>query len=889
MHAHARSCINLSAYLFLAVTLAFTIAPHSEAQVAPVSNKSKAKPKKPQAGAIEPKAQDQPVAAPQMVGASRLVTIETSTIKPTSADKSLYVNGKLYSKGEAVPVAALPPGLTKLWILTEGPGCHQSQPKADQERVTMPDIPASAEAGINNNIAVPELKFVDQNWIQQKLTATAQAIASLSAFSGTPITSQFGVNQGLVTQNSFVSAQAGSAQALTSPIPAAPSAGTTPTLPTNFGSSPLDVLAQQVELNGQLMLYQAAYNGFASDNLVVAADGKVNGVRRQVTVAIPVSVSPMGPYRGAVAEVRVVLIPRSGSSGHLSVVNLLPSTNSYNVAKITTDTKQLSAGATIEAVSLGVTAGKQKSALFLAKDMDTVSFQYPNPSVQRDPDLSRQFGHGFRNLLPTGECPTTGSGWATLKNSLAKYDLDRAIVFGWQFRPVLGDENVRSGPKLVLAQIALDNGEDGAPEAFVETRWRSYDKKSGIVGAIYRDSCTWKALADAAPLTFPAQILDVQSDDLGGGTIRLKTQGVFTDPNLQVRIGSSQRPPDSRSADGTSLEIVSTAAALLNAPNIDLVGSYGNTSPLVIPAKLGLSCGVDGLTVREFPNADGTATLNVEIIYGKDRSPETIAKPIVLLGNTAYGLRDNPYLDWHTDNVAGVQHGHIVLTAKTDDLKAIPSLLLRDIEWTSIPVSAALVKDPTFSSLAAVDKSGTSSGKTISAGWYYVSGTNVDQVSNIDCKNPPKPCASFLNSADPSKDIQLASDHLRVVNATTLLLRVDADTPAPLMLLWKDGTGTSTWSLAPKVDSTDSKVAADPAQLQKGDSRVVHFTGTDFSTVTGVKFEDTDLLITSTDSDKKGISVLVPTKATGSPGIKQLVAKRSTGDPLILTVTVVIP
>jgi hypothetical protein len=149
-------------------------------------------------------------------------------------------------------------------------------------------------------------------------------------------------------------------------------------------------------------------------------------------------------------------------------------------------------------------------------------------------------------------------------------------------------------------------------------------------------------LADVAPLSYPPHVFDVQADDLGGGNVRIKVNGVFPDPNLQIRIGNTQRPIDFRSTDGKNLEIIASASTLLNAPNIDLVNAYGNTWPLVIPATDSSKCGVDSVSAHEFPNSDGTATVAVDVTYGKDRELNTINRPIVLLGSTAYGLRDPP-------------------------------------------------------------------------------------------------------------------------------------------------------------------------------------------------------------------------------------------------------
>jgi hypothetical protein len=276
-----------------------------------------------------------------------------------------------------------------------------------------------------------------------------------------------------------------------------------------------------------------------------------------------------------------------------------------------------------------------------------------------------------------------------------------------------------------------------------------------------------------------------------------------------------------------------------------------------------------------------------------------------LLWSTAYGLRDHPYVSWELPvKVGDFFHEHIVIIAQTGDLKSIPSLLLRDVEWTPAPISAPLVKDPTFLSMAVFGTPGTAGpavtggsggttatndAKTVAAGWYALSGTNVDQVSNVECSDKAKPCMSILNTGAPGSDIQVASDHLHVINSSSVLLKLEKPLPEPITLLWKDGVWTSAWSLSLKSDPAAAKLAADPAQLQKGDSRVVHFTGADFTAVTGVKFEDLDLLITSRDKDNNGISVLVPTKATASPGVKQLIALKPTGDPMILTVTVVIP
>jgi hypothetical protein len=825
---------------------------------------------------------------------SSLVTMSGTTVQATS--DNLLVNGKVIPHGTPLNADSLSFGLNAAFIVTDGTGCRVLGPdsvpgglqKDDAKATKLPLQPA-----IDNRISVPEMKFVDQTWLKQKMNQTTQALANLNLWSGPQITASYGSVQGSTTTNTNLSAQAAptpAASSTTTPsaVPTAPAAPSTPASPTPV-LAPLDALTRQVELNAELLTYEAALNGFASDNLVIGSDGKISGTRRQVSMAFPISVNAYGPYNGAVAEVRIVLVPHTDSLGHLSVVNLLPDSRTYDVAKITTDTKQFGAGVTLDAVTLGVTSGKQKTAMYLAKDTDTIALQYPNPSAKADPDSKRQFGRGFRNLLPTGECLSTGVNWKDMK-TLVGYDPDRAIVFGWQFRPVLNDDNVRPGPRTVIAQLALDGGQGGAPIAFVETRWRSYDRKRGIVGDIYRDSCTWNFLSDTAALTYDPTILNVETEDLGSGTMRVKAHGFFPDPNIQVRIGGTQRAPDVISPDDTDLEVIAPASTLANAPNVDLIGSYGQVWHLVVPAAAGKKCALDSFTAREFPGSDGTAEVNLDLTYGADRAIDDIHSPVLLIGSTAYGLRDNPFQGWKTASVSGVPHGYVELTAKTDDLKQLPSLVVRDLEWTPKQVTAPIVKDPTFLTVATAGATTNADPKTLATGWYSVTGTNFEQVSLADCATKGSPCMQLLNSTDPGNNINLDKAHIHVANASSLFVKLDTATPAPLTIVWNDGRGLSTWSLTPKNSSADKKVAADPAQLQKGDSRVVHFTGVDFSKTSGVKFEDTDLSVISKDKDSQGISVLVPTKVTGTAGTKQMLAVQAGGgDPILLTVTVVVP
>ena len=203
------------------------------------------------------------------------------------------------------------------------------------------------------------------------------------------------------------------APAFAATVPAQPAATGALNPTSTVAPNPYDALSQQVELNSELLTYEALYSGLASDNSFISPAGAVGGPRHQVTLAFPIDVSPFTPYKGAVAEVRVFMIPARVKTAQppahpLSVVNLLPASNTYNVARATTDTKQFGAGVTLDLIGISATGGKTKSTLYLAKDTDTIALQYQNPVSGLDPDVKTPMGGAFRNLLPVGECSATG-------------------------------------------------------------------------------------------------------------------------------------------------------------------------------------------------------------------------------------------------------------------------------------------------------------------------------------------------------------------------------------------------------------------------------------------------------------------------------------------------
>src|SRR5262249_32786970 len=157
-------------------------------------------------------------------------------------------------------------------------------------------------------------------------------------------------------------------------------------------------------------------------------------------------------FKHAVAEVRVAIRPPSGRNpdSRVSIVNLLPAEKSYNVAKITSKQKAFGAGAVIEPVSFGVSTGKAKDRLYLAKDTDTLAMQY-SPYLP----LSRPIPQILGDTLKSTRKVIRPNELGSCQDQFPDAPEGNAVVFGWQFRPVLGEDYVKGGQRQVFAQLSF--------------------------------------------------------------------------------------------------------------------------------------------------------------------------------------------------------------------------------------------------------------------------------------------------------------------------------------------------------------------------------------------------------------------------------------------------
>ena len=148
------------------------------------------------------------------------------------------------------------------------------------------------------------------------------------------------------------------------------------------------------------------------------------------------------PAQDVIAELPVP------ESQQVSLVALIPQEKTYNAQSISTNSQSIGGSAVASVVTLGVTSKGESRQLFVHRDSDTVAFE--------------------RN--PTKE-PCLFSG-------------NNAIVFGWEFRPVLGRQTVSPGMRQMLAVVALPSSDTSEHEENLtlqiktRTYWRRYDPRT---------------------------------------------------------------------------------------------------------------------------------------------------------------------------------------------------------------------------------------------------------------------------------------------------------------------------------------------------------------------------------------------------------------------------
>jgi hypothetical protein len=677
-------------------------------------------------------------------------------------------------------------------------------------------------------------------------------------------------------------------------------AGIVPTAPTfnplsapgNIGVASSDVLAEQVQLNSQITTLRLLLQGANSDQYLTSSS-KVVGTRQQATLGFSVSLDPPRQFKHAVAEIRVVIVPPSGSDD-ISIMTLLPTEKTYNVAKITSKQKSFGAGVAVEAVSVGVNTGRSKDRLYLAKDTDTLALEYNQPSTKSSNLPKPQEAHDFVK---------SAIDWERVRDcNDDNHAMLGATVFGWQFRPVLGADYVKGGQRQVFAQLALPVGldQDYTPVVYIQTRWRAYDPQKQVVGAAYEGSCSVQINSRGITLTSPLRVKDVVASDIGSGQVRLAASGDFFAPGMTVRSGSTSVVPTM--FDGTSLEVFGSVHDLLQTGGLNIVSETGVPKPFGIPTspKKEGACDVTSAELEAVPSPDGNSRARLHVTLGPQfRIGEDFNElnPFLLIGGQVLGTQEAPFLNRDFDKTQSAcsqdsAHNPVectyYFTAPTTLMRNAQTFTVGDLAWTSIHKRGQISFAPSFTGISILatyppppdpKKPAPANGSTQKPAQYFFTLSGYDLLKLSPNAPTTYSIETLLGNEVTDVNFEPETDNLATMlidskdleNAKAVRLKIEESGlfSQPLEV-W--ARRTVEWDLAiPKAETP--KLSVSPTYLHIGDSTKVSFVGGDLAkviSVSSVDFEGTALSADKFDVSAKTLKIIIPTSVTKTVGHKEI-------------------
>jgi hypothetical protein len=490
-----------------------------------------------------------------------------------------------------------------------------------------------------------------------------------------------------------------------------------------------------------------------------------------------------------------------------------------------------------------------------------------------------------------------------------------ATVFGWQFRPVLGEVYVRGGQRQVFAQLALPpsaTSESFTPKLYIQTRWRAYDPKRQVVGAVYTSSCSSAPDLSGIADTPVIVVKNVGMADLGGGQVRLTSTGQFDTRSLSVLAGTTNVVP--LASDGETLQLFGNAHDLLEADVLTILGPSGSMTSFGIRTKKIDGCGIARATLDAVPYPDGNSRMTLQLTMGRNYLPESSADgppmPLVLIGSQVYGLRETPFLsescEGHRPSVCTYR-----FIAPTTDARNAQTFLVKDLRWDQMTQKGATSFFPLFSSLASIASASPSVPPPCpdrspkpkcppppapTTTTLVVSGFDFDKLvkNALSCTVPSSkaPCLSILVGSGTKKPT------FTPIAKNLATLAVDQDSLKSAKIIRFQLYGQSEpdktideysveWDLPmPKSDKTPS-VTATPAFLRVSDSAPVTFQGDKISTVdyTTVMFDGSTHVNAKLSPDPTTptsmiLTVYIPTAVTKTPGHKELTVNVKGSSPV---------
>lgn len=425
----------------------------------------------------------------------------------------------------------------------------------------------------------------------------------------------------------------------TPPGPAAsalPTLQTAPSFTPNFGENAGDLLSDEVNLtyqytNVRMMLDRSLTDRISGDK-----------PRLQAVVGFDIDIEPIEAAKDAAATVEVTVnLADCGAasaacdkSQGLSLVSIMPEEGSHNAATLSQKADAFGGAIAAQVFSAGYAYQKRSQVFYLYRDMDTVSFQKPQDNK--------------------------------------KTDNKNTIVFGWQFRPVLGRHSVAAGTRHMLAVLALPaqdlppdppkDPEQAPPTAAppklnvsVVTRWTRYDSSSqttdrrlGFWASLFTRELPkdWtKDYPGVNVFTTAGTQHDLTPTVAGVQWVRTGNSGVAIVkgtnffPETAVRLADKQY---ATAADGLviksdqQLEVIAPLAAALGRGVLS--GRYGEAQPLEAPPPGIRDNGFTVVGLSVLPSGAESYQLIATLKFFKNIKDQDLRKnanaPIISIGGT---------------------------------------------------------------------------------------------------------------------------------------------------------------------------------------------------------------------------------------------------------------
>lgn len=520
---------------------------------------------------------------------------------------------------------------------------------ADQRRRQLRDQERAIERRrrLQNGIVVSEPKVYDDALLQQMLNAAQARLATLQLIDQTGIAAKIGVLSGAEQQisgfalnvqtpslpgvattvksptGSTVTTVGGAVStegkpssttttqttsglgttdtATTAPQMAPPPATVAPpstTLPSGMSVSASDLLNEQMQLTYEITNLRLLLDGAISDRMF--ADPAIQRVKPRTTIGVPVTIDPDNRYKGAVAIVELEIERRKTLSNteEASITALLPREKTYNVAAIRDSSVSIGGGIVTQVVGVGGSWLRGRKTYFVVQDQDTVAMTF-------EPERPHTLG------------------------------------VAWQFRPVLGEEYVKGGPKQSFVQVAFPTAftEKDFAAVTVRTYWRKYDRKLGVLKEIVPESLSSTILNWNVP-TFPTTIpvLDFRRaglEDLGGGLMLVNVGGRFLS-GTSIRLGGTFVREGSPAMQFThdGIKFVASINELAGR-RVSLVGRDGRETPLVLATSAPSPPRI--VRAEAVPLDEANSLLTV--LLANDPNDASL---VVVLGGRVFGYADAP-------------------------------------------------------------------------------------------------------------------------------------------------------------------------------------------------------------------------------------------------------